>query len=139
VSTGGELRRQIGAVWRLAGSGLATLREVVVRSSQSGRLRVDLALLFRERREILADLGARVRELVDRGELALPEQLQLLLDQVKDVEARIASGAGRAYDNAPGAPRGYEPEAAGYEEDDLDYDDYGDAGAAGVADRGGSR
>ena len=40
-----ELRRQFGTMWRMASSGLDTLREVVVRSSQSGRLRVDLALL----------------------------------------------------------------------------------------------
>ena len=122
----------------MAGNGLQTLREVVVASSQSGRLRVDLALLARERREVLAELGARVRDLAERGELTLPESLGLLVEQLRDVEARLASSSGKAHDNASGAPRGYEPEAADYEEDDLDSDEYGDAAGAAVANRKGS-
>lgn len=118
-----ELKRQFGTVWRMASSGLDTLREVVVRSSQSGRLRVDVALLQRERQQLLADLGLHVAALVDAGKLELPEDAQAIHDQIRELETRIQSDLGRIHDNAYGAPRGYEPEAGNYDDDDLLSDD----------------
>jgi len=128
VGSKDELRRQFGTVWRMASSGLDTLREVVVRSSQSGRLRVDLALLGRERRDLLASLGAQVVALADRDALELPEALALTVERIHEVDARIAADSGRVHDNAYGAPRGFEPEAGNYD-DELDDDEYGDAAA----------
>ncbi len=125
-----ELRRQFGTVWRMASSGLDTLREVVVRSSQSGRLRVDLALLARERRDLLAALGAELLALVERDAIELPASAALTVERLRDIDARIAADSGKAYDNASGAPRGYEPEAADYDDElDPDDDQYGDAPA----------
>jgi hypothetical protein len=120
-----DFRRQFGTVWRMASSGLDTLREVVLRSSQSGRLRVDVALLQRERQQLLGDLGLHVAALVDSGKLELPEDAQALYEQIRDLETRIQSDLGRIHDNAYGAPRGYEPEAGNFDEDDLlgDEDD----------------
>jgi hypothetical protein len=120
-----DFRRQFGTVWRMASSGLDTLREVVVRSSQSGRLRVDVALLQRERQQLLGDLGLHVAALVDSGKLELPEDAQALYEQIRDLETRIQSDLGRIHDNAYGAPRGYEPEAGNFDDDDLlsDEDD----------------
>jgi hypothetical protein len=114
-----DFRRQFGTVWRMASSGLDTLREVVVRSSQSGRLRVDVALLQRERQQLLGDLGLHVAALVDSGKLELPEDAQALYEQIRDLETRIQSDLGRIHDNAYGAPRGYEPEAGNFDDDDL--------------------
>jgi hypothetical protein len=117
-----DLRRQFGTVWKMASDGLGTLREVVVRSSQTGRLRVDLALLAREKQQLLARMGAQVGRLIDEG-VELPEALKQMWERVRDVDARMNMDAGRAHDNAYGAPRGYEPEAGGYgdeeEEDTL--------------------
>jgi hypothetical protein len=108
----------------MASDSFDTLREVVVRSSQTGRLRVDLALLAREKQQLLTRLGEQVAHLVDEGKLEVPEAVRQTYDRVKDVDARIKADAGRAHDNAYGAPRGYEPEAGGYgdadEEGDLD-------------------
>lgn len=120
-----DFRRQFGTVWRMASSGLDTLREVVVRSSQSGRLRVDVALLQRERQQLLGDLGLHVAALVDSGKLELPEDAQAIYEQIRDLETRIQSDLGRIHDNAYGAPRGYEPEAGNFDDDDLltDEDD----------------
>jgi hypothetical protein len=117
-----DLRRQFGTVWKMASDGLDTLREVVVRSSQTGRLRVDLALLSRERQQLLARLGGEVVRLADEGVLKLPEGLGQICQRIRDVGARMSADVGRAHDNAYGAPRGYEPEAAGYggEEDEDD-------------------
>lgn len=116
-----EFRRQVGTVWRMAQGSFDTLREVVVRSSQAGRLRVDLALLVRDRQQLLATLGAEVLALADEGALELPASLRPLADRLREVELRIQADSGRAHDNAFGATRGYEPEAAQYE-DELDED-----------------
>ncbi len=108
----------------MASSGLDTLREVVVRSSQTGRLRVDVALLQRERAQILQSLGAKVVALVESGTLQLRDaDARELFERVRDLDTRIASDLGRIHDNAFGAPRGFEPEAGGNYDDELDPDD----------------
>jgi hypothetical protein len=123
-----QLRRQFDTVWRMASSGLDTLREVVVRSSQAGRLRVDLALLGRERSQLLAKIGEQVIALAEEDGLQVPEEVQQLIDQVRDIEARMRADSARVKDNAFGAPRGYEPEAGGFaddpEADALDADEH---------------
>jgi hypothetical protein len=113
-------------MWKMASDSFDTLREVVVRSSQTGRLRVDLALLGREKQFLLARLGEQVTQLIDEGKLQVPESARQTYDRVKDVDARIKADAGRAHDNAYGAPRGYEPEAGGYGDADSDGDGDGD-------------
>ncbi len=113
-----DLRRQFGTVWKMASDGLGTLREVVVRSSQTGRLRVDLALLAREKQQLLARMGAQLGRLIDDGSVEVPEALKQMWERVRDVDARMNADAGRAHDNAYGAPRGYEPEAGGYGDDE---------------------
>lgn len=121
-----DLRRQLDTVLRMASTGLDTLKEVVVRSSQEGRLRVDLALLAREKRELLEQLGAETLRLLDAGQVIEGGNADLdwLRDRIHDVESRMRASASRAHDNAYGAPRGYEPEAADWpaseDSDDLD-------------------
>jgi hypothetical protein len=117
-----DLRRQFGTVWKMASDGLGTLREVVVRSSQTGRLRVDLALLAREKTQLLARMGAQLGRLMDEGAVEVPEALRQMWERVRDVDARMNMDAGRAHDNAYGAPRGYEPEAGGYGGEDDEED-----------------
>jgi hypothetical protein len=116
-----DLRRQFGTVWRMASNGLETFREVVVRSSQTGRLRVDLALLGRERQQLLAELGGKVARLLDGGELEVPDDVRVTWERLRDVEGRIKADSVKVHDNAFGASRGYEPEAYSVdEEDELD-------------------
>lgn len=108
-----ELLRHLGTLWRTAVVGLSTLREVAVRSTQTGRLRVDIALLQRERSQILETLGEMVVALVDEGSFDdAPESVRQAVERIKDVEARIKNDTIRTHDNSFGAPRGYEPEAA---------------------------
>jgi hypothetical protein len=115
-----EWKRQLGTMWRMASAGLDTLRDVVVRSSQEGKLRVDLALYQRERRDLFGELGQAVVGLVDAGRLTLPEELQPIVARLRDVEERIRHDSARVHDNAFGAPRGYEPEAGAYDEQDTE-------------------
>ncbi len=115
-----ELRRQIDAVWRIAQSGLSTLREVVVRSSQAGRLRVDLALLTRERSRLLGRLGEILVGLVDKGALELSEDGRRIYEELRDVDARIVADSVQSYDNSYGAQRGVQPEVSDYEAPDAE-------------------
>ena len=101
-------------MWKMASDGLDTLREVVVRSSQTGRLRVDLALLAREKQQLLARMGAELGRLFDAGETTdAPEALEQIRERVKDVDARMTADAGRAHDNAYGARVGTSRKRAG--------------------------
>ncbi len=110
-----EWKHQLGTVWRMASSGLDSLREVVVRSSQEGRLRVDLALYQRERKDILTEIGQTLVGLVDAGRMAVPDELSAIVARLRRVEERIRTDSARVHDNAFGAPRGYEPEAGNYD------------------------
>jgi hypothetical protein len=103
----------------MASSSLDTLREVVVRSSQTGRLRVDVALSRTERGHLLQSLGEKVLGLVQSGQLELPEDARSVFEQIRELDTRIQSDYGRIHDNAFGAPRGFEPEAY----DDLEGDE----------------
>ena len=107
----------------MASTGLETLREVVVRSSQTGRLRVDLALLVRERQQLLAELGLKAARLADEGVLELPAELRALVSQLRDVEGRIAADSVKVHDNGYGGSRGYEPEAGSFNSDGDSLDD----------------
>jgi hypothetical protein len=100
----GHLRALMGVAAAAAG----TLRDVVVRSSQAGRLRVDMALYMRERRDLYAALGKRVLELVAAGSLSLPDDgtTESLLARLHEVQAQIDDDSARVNDNAFGAPRG---------------------------------
>ncbi len=120
-----QLRRQLDTVWRMASSGFDTLREVVVRSSQAGRLRVDLALLARERRELLASIGEQVVAHVDENGLEIPEEVRQLYDRVRDIDARMRADSVKQ-DSAFGARRGNEPEAGTWDDDPNDPDEHAD-------------
>jgi hypothetical protein len=128
-----DLRRQFGTVWKMAQGGFETLREVVVRSSQAGRLRVDVALLHRERARRFQSLGEKTAALAAAGGLELPDDLQSICDEIRDLDVRIRSSTNRLHDNAFGAPRGYEPEAGNFDDlddDPLDEDEHADVGDA---------
>jgi hypothetical protein len=109
-------------MWKMASDGLDTLREVVVRSSQTGRLRVDLALLAREKQQLMARMGGEVVRLLEEGAIEVPPALKQIWERIKDVDGRMHADAGRTHDNAYGAPRGYEPEAGGYGDAEEDED-----------------
>jgi len=107
-------------MWKMASTGFETLREVVVRSSQTGRLRVDLALLGRERQQLLQQLGGQVARLLEEGALQVPDSVRVTWERLRDVEGRIKADAVKVHDNAFGASRGYEPEAGSFVSDSFD-------------------
>jgi|GEM_PF-3436445 len=124
----GSLLRQFGAAWRTAAGSLGTLREVVVRSTQAGYLRFDVALLHRQKREELAALGAEVVALIEDGAVEVPSHVRRVYDRIRELDLQISSVSVKVHDNAFGAPRGYEPEAGNYEDDHAENED--DVGGA---------
>ena len=112
-----EFRRQLGTLWRIAQSGVSTVRDVALWSSRAGRLRVDLALLQRERDELHRELGQQLAVLISDGRLSVPQPLRETYGRLRAVEAHMRQNEVRLHDNAFGAPRGFEPEAA----EDYDY------------------
>lgn len=112
-----ELRRQLGTLWRIAQSGVSTVRDVALWSSRAGRLRVDLALLQRERDELHRELGQQLAVLIGDERISVPQPLRETYARLRAVEAHMRQNEVRLHDNAFGAPRGFEPEAA----EDYDY------------------
>jgi hypothetical protein len=107
-----DLRRQLRSIWRIAQDSAGTLRDLAVWSSHTGRLRVDLALLRRERDALQQQLGQQVAVLIGEGRLQVPGPVRETYDRIREIDARIRMGTVRMHDNAFGAPRGFEPEAA---------------------------
>ena len=112
-----EFRRQLGTLWRIAQEGMSTVRDVAMWSSHAGRLRVDLALMQRERDDLYRELGQQLTLLVSDGRLTVPPPLRETYGRLRTVLAHMRQNEVRLHDNAFGAPRGFEPEAA----EDYDY------------------
>jgi hypothetical protein len=129
-----DLMRHFGTLWKTAMVGLDTLREVAVRSTEAGRLRVDVALLQRERAQLLETLGEMIVSMIDDQSFEdVPESVKQTYARIKDVDQRIRRDDTRVHDNASRG-RGFEPEAADdYGSDDLDGDSTGPAAPQGSA------
>lgn len=117
-----EWKRQLSTLWRVASAGATTLRDVVVRSADEGRLRIDLAVYERERRDLLEEIGRAVLQLADAGQLELPDSLASTVLRLRQVESRIAQDSSNLHDNAFGAPRDMGPEVGPDFGDDDDPD-----------------
>src|SRR6185369_10446547 len=100
-----QLRSGLGTMWKMASSSLGTVREVVARSSEVGRKRVDLVLLRRERQQLLAKLGEALLPRIVRNELEVSDDITRIVDNLEDVSRRTQSATARVFDNAFGAPR----------------------------------
>lgn len=84
-----DFKRQVDSLFSRAFEALGEVREAVVRTSQLGKLRIDATFLRKEQEKAYARLGARVHELVEDGELELPEEARPLLDAVKTLAEKI--------------------------------------------------
>ncbi len=108
-----ELRRQLGTLWRTALVGFDTVREVVVRSSQSGRLRFDIAVLHNQRSQLLHHLGELVAQQLEEHDWnGASVEMRETFQRLQEVETHLGISRAQAADNAFGAPRGFEAEAA---------------------------
>lgn len=82
--------------------GLDTLREVAVRSSEAGRLRVDVALLHRERSQLLETLGEIIVGMIDDQSFEdVPESVKQAYERIKDVDKRMRRDDSRDHHDDP--------------------------------------
>jgi hypothetical protein len=83
------MRRQLGSLLGRAVEALGEVRDVVVRTSQVGKIKLDATFLRRERDRLFARLGEEIYDRVDGGVLEVPEELAGLVEQIRDVETRL--------------------------------------------------
>jgi hypothetical protein len=84
-----EMRRQLGSLLGRAVEALGEVRDVVVRTSQVGKIKLDATFLRRERDRLFARLGEEVYDRVEGGVLEVPGELAGLIEQIRDVETRL--------------------------------------------------
>jgi len=68
---------------------LGSLREMVARSSEAGRARLDLSLLRRERAKLLQAVGEQVATAAAQGAMEVPPEVAEALERVADIDRRI--------------------------------------------------
>lgn len=69
---------------------LQDLRDRVIRGSQLGKRKLDLAFVRRELDQKLLALGERYRDLAREGRVAVPQELEGLVAKVRLLEERMA-------------------------------------------------
>jgi hypothetical protein len=69
---------------------LQDLRDRVIRGSQLGKRKLDLAFVRRELDQKLLALGERYRNLAREGRVAVPQELEGLVAKVRQLEERMA-------------------------------------------------
>jgi multidrug efflux pump subunit AcrA (membrane-fusion protein) len=69
---------------------LQELRDRVIRGSQLGKRKLDLAFARRELDQKLLEIGERYRTLAREGRVAVPEELEGLVGKVRILEERMA-------------------------------------------------
>jgi len=124
----------LGSFLRTAWQQLDSVREVVGQKARAGRAQLDLTLLRRKHKEILAEIGEVVAKLADAGQIDEEEfpSLSDPLSRLEALEERIASEERRARAAAMGVPDLPEDRYADeeYDEDLEDAEGTGDAADA---------
>ncbi|HLU66193.1 MAG TPA: hypothetical protein VKZ63_07945 [Kofleriaceae bacterium] len=99
-----DLKGTLGTLLRTTINQVGAVTDVARRSAATQKQRLDGALLERRRREVLADLGVQLVQLVQSGEIELGDLPELTrhVEEVADLDRRIAEAEAQA---AAGAVR----------------------------------
>src|SRR5262245_26732317 len=94
----GDFRDQLGSLVKGALAQLDSVREVVVQKSRAGRIQIDVAMMKRKRRDVLAELGRVVVDLAAKGRISEDDfpELGPALAQLEAIEEKIAAEEERA-------------------------------------------
>jgi hypothetical protein len=122
-----DLKRQLGTFVRAALAQLDSVREVVVQKSKAGRIQIDVAMLKRQRKDILVEIGTAVARLAATGKISEDDfpELSAPLSRLEALDEHIATEEARA--ERVGAGREGEP-GAEPKGDDEDLDSGGERG-----------
>ena len=117
-----DLKSQLGGFVRAALAQLETVREVVVQKSKAGKIQLDVAMLKRQRKDVLAELGGVVARLAANGKISEEDypELGAPLARLEAIDERIDYEAERARKVGMGVDGG--PEEADKEELDTDHE-----------------
>jgi septation ring formation regulator EzrA len=83
-----ETLQQIAQAWEQAKEQFAQLRAEVEKNAKMAMAKQESTFVRRERDQALRDLGEAVWVMVQRGKVALPQQLTAMVKAVEVVEAR---------------------------------------------------
>jgi hypothetical protein len=98
MAQGDDLKTQLGGFMRAALAQLDTVKDVVVQKSKAGKIQIDVAMLKRQRREVLAELGGIVARLAGNGRITEEDfpELGAPLARLEALDERIDAEAERA-------------------------------------------
>jgi hypothetical protein len=82
-----DLKGEFESLWRSTVDQFDEITDVLVKTSQAGKAKLDATLLRRERDAVLVKLGAAVKAAPDRERL--PEAWQALIHEACALDARI--------------------------------------------------
>lgn len=106
-----DLRSELESMWKTTVAQFDEITDVLVKTSEAGRAKLDATMLRRDRDQALLRLGAQVR--ADRAEVELPEAWRAILDEIDRLDARIADEDARF--SRVFRPEGGPPEGGGKE------------------------
>ncbi len=123
MAQGDDLKNQLGGFMRAALAQMGTVKDVVVQKSKAGKIQLDVAMLKRQRKEILAEIGGVVARLAANGRLSEEDfpELGAPLARLEALDERIDVEAERARRIGLGIPEGGDDRDDGRE--GLDRDD----------------
>jgi hypothetical protein len=119
----GDLTSQLGSLLRSTWKQLDPARELIAQKAREGKRELDLALLRRRQKAALAELGAAVLDLVERGKLDEGDhpELSAPLAHLSAIAEEIAEAGGER--GGGERPASSASEKADLEEDFLDADE----------------
>jgi multidrug efflux pump subunit AcrA (membrane-fusion protein) len=120
VAKDDDLKSQLGGFVRAALAQLETVREVVVQKSKAGKIQLDVAMLKRQRKDVLAELGGVIARLAANGRISEDDypELGAPLARLEAIDERIDYEAERARKVGMGVDGEHD-----HEDDALDSDD----------------
>jgi hypothetical protein len=121
-----DFKSQLGGFMRAALAQLDTVREVAVQKSKQARIQLDVAMLKRQRKDVLAELGEAVARLAARGRLTEEDypELSAPLARLEALDERIEDETARARkvgDAGPSSSSSHGRRSDGDDSDDEEY------------------
>ncbi len=89
-----DLRKELNQLWRTTLDQFDEIKNAIVRSSSAGKAKLDATFLRRQRERLLIELGSKVLEAADKGDLRLPDRVQNIATRVRELEAQIEEQEG---------------------------------------------
>lgn len=90
----GDVRKELNQLWRTTLDQFDEIKNAIVRSSSAGKAKLDATFLRRQRERLLMELGTKVLEASEKGELRLPDRAQNTATRIRELEAQIEDQEG---------------------------------------------